>query len=83
MFLLRFQAEFVIFQKSRRVLPYLTCTLAFPPPFQNPMENAMLEQYKKMLLAFYQQVWCWTDEWYGLTMEDIRFVLPRCTSFPL
>ncbi len=36
------------------------------------MENAMLDQYKKMLLAFYQQVWCWTDEWYGLTMEDIR-----------
>ena len=25
-----------------------------------------------MLLALYQQLWCWTDEWYGLTMADIR-----------
>ncbi len=39
---------------------------------QTLVENQTLEQYKKMLVAFYQQVYCWTDEWYGLTMEDIR-----------
>ncbi len=39
---------------------------------QTLVENQTLEQYKKMLVAFYQQVYCWTDEWFGLTMEDIR-----------
>ncbi len=39
---------------------------------QTAMESTMVDQYKKMLLAFHQQVWCWMDEWYGLTMEDVR-----------
>ena len=25
-----------------------------------------------MLLALHQQMWCWADEWHGLTMADIR-----------
>ena len=32
----------------------------------------MMGQYQKMFLAFHQQIWCWTDEWYGITMEDLR-----------
>ena len=32
----------------------------------------MMDQYRKMFLAFHQQIWCWTDEWYGITMEDLR-----------
>ena len=31
-----------------------------------------MDQYRKMFLAFHQQIWCWTDEWYGITMEDLR-----------
>jgi len=36
------------------------------------VENQLVEQYRKMLVALYQQMWCWTDEWYGLSMEDVR-----------
>ena len=39
---------------------------------QNKIENFMMDQYRKMFLAFHQQIWCWTDEWYGITMEDLR-----------
>ena len=28
--------------------------------------------FRKMLLGFHQQVWCWTDHWFGLTLEEIR-----------
>ena len=25
-----------------------------------------------MMLRAHKQAWCWQDEWFGLTMEDIR-----------
>ncbi|XP_078083236.1 membrane-associated phosphatidylinositol transfer protein 2 isoform X2 [Mustelus asterias] len=27
---------------------------------------------RKVMLRAHRQAWCWQDEWYGLTMEDIR-----------
>ena len=29
-------------------------------------------QCREIFLSFHQNVWCWTDEWFGMTMEDIR-----------
>lgn len=62
---------------TRTTVPIMTCYKFITVNFkwfgiQNKMENAILEQYRRMLLAFHQQVWCWTDEWYGLTWSDIR-----------
>ena len=28
--------------------------------------------YPRLFRNFHRQVYCWLDEWYGLTMEDIR-----------
>jgi len=39
---------------------------------QNKTEGFILDQYCKMLLALHQQMWCWADQWHGLTMADIR-----------
>eukprot|EP00095_Tigriopus_kingsejongensis_P007175 maker-scaffold134_size322110-snap-gene-1.12 protein:Tk07175 transcript:maker-scaffold134_size322110-snap-gene-1.12-mRNA-1 annotation:"phosphatidylinositol transfer protein beta isoform" len=57
--------------------PIMTCYKFITVHFkwfglQSKMENLLLDQYTKMLLGFHQQVWCWTDEWHGLTLEDIR-----------
>lgn len=27
---------------------------------------------RKVMVRAHRQAWCWQDEWYGLTMEDIR-----------
>ncbi|TRY78149.1 hypothetical protein TCAL_13477 [Tigriopus californicus] len=57
--------------------PIMTCYKFITVQFkwfgiQNKMENVILDQYTKMLLALHQQMWCWTDEWLGMTMDDIR-----------
>ena len=31
-----------------------------------------VSKIKKKLTLFFLQVFCWTDKWYGMTMEDIR-----------
>ena len=31
-----------------------------------------LQAEKRIFTNFHRQVFCWTDQWYGLTMEDIR-----------
>ena len=28
--------------------------------------------YPRLFRNFHRQVFCWLDEWYGMTMEDIR-----------
>ena len=27
---------------------------------------------KRLFTKFYKQLFCWIDDWYGLTMDDIR-----------
>ena len=31
-----------------------------------------LQVERRVFTNFHRQVFCWTDKWYGLTMEDIR-----------
>ena len=31
-----------------------------------------MQFYPKFFGSFHRQVFCWMDEWYGLTMDDIR-----------
>ena len=33
---------------------------------------AVLQSEQRIFTNFHRQVFCWTDEWYGLTMKDIR-----------
>ena len=54
-----------------------------------------LQFYPRFFGSFHRQVFCWMDEWYGLTMDDIRRIedetkqeldkvsLPPSLSFPL
>ena len=39
---------------------------------QNRLECLILDQYRQMLLGFHQQMWCWTDQWFDLTMAEIQ-----------
>ena len=39
---------------------------------QNKLESLILNQYRQMLLGFHQQLWCWTDEWIDLSLEDVQ-----------
>ena len=34
--------------------------------------NTLQDKYRDIFLSFHQNVWCWTDEWFGMTMDDIR-----------
>ena len=31
-----------------------------------------MTQEERLFRNFHRQVFCWTDEWYGLAMQDIR-----------
>lgn len=31
-----------------------------------------MSQEERLFRNFHRQLFCWTDEWYGLTMQDIR-----------
>ena len=31
-----------------------------------------MDKYRSTFLAFHQQIWCWTDEWYGMSIEELR-----------
>jgi len=39
---------------------------------QNTLENFLMDKYRSTFLAFHQQIWCWTDEWYGMSIEELR-----------
>lgn len=39
---------------------------------QNKIESWTHKAEKKLFLNFHRQVFCWMDQWYGLTMVDIR-----------
>jgi hypothetical protein len=40
--------------------------------FQTKIENMLFNYQKNLLTNFHKQVFCILDQWYGLTMEDIR-----------
>ncbi|KAK6190719.1 hypothetical protein SNE40_002520 [Patella caerulea] len=39
---------------------------------QTKVEKVVQKQEERLFFNFHRQVFCWTDEWYPLTMEDIR-----------
>lgn len=39
---------------------------------QNRVENFIQKSERRIFTNFHRQVFCWTDQWYGLTMDDIR-----------
>ncbi|XP_013774282.1 phosphatidylinositol transfer protein alpha isoform-like isoform X2 [Limulus polyphemus] len=39
---------------------------------QNRVESFIQKSERRIFLNFHRQVFCWLDQWYGLTMEDIR-----------
>ncbi|CAF1067557.1 unnamed protein product [Rotaria sordida] len=39
---------------------------------QTRVENLIMSQEERLFRNFHRQLFCWTDEWYGLTMQDIR-----------
>lgn len=40
--------------------------------FQGRVENLIMKQEDRLFRNFHRQLFCWMDEWYGLTMQDIR-----------
>ncbi|CAK8684199.1 unnamed protein product [Clavelina lepadiformis] len=40
--------------------------------FQNRVESIIMRQEKRLFTNFHRQVVCWMDNWYGMTMDDIR-----------
>lgn len=39
---------------------------------QGKVENFIQKTEKRIFTNFHRQVFCWTDKWYGMTMDDIR-----------
>jgi len=39
---------------------------------QGRVENLIMHQEERLFRNFHRQLFCWTDEWYGLTMSNIR-----------
>jgi len=40
--------------------------------FQSKVERFMLDMERNIFLKFHRQVYCWLDEWFGWTIEDVR-----------
>ncbi|GFO41174.1 phosphatidylinositol transfer protein alpha isoform [Plakobranchus ocellatus] len=60
-----------------QVSPVMTCYKVVKVWFkwfglQNRMESFAMSQYNRLFLNFHRQVVCWVDNFYGMTMEDIR-----------
>jgi len=39
---------------------------------QGKVERFMMDMERNIFLKFHRQVYCWLDEWFGWTMEDVR-----------
>lgn len=40
--------------------------------FQTKVENFMMKIEKDIFTKFHRQVYCWLDEWFGMSMDDVR-----------
>ncbi|MCP9260768.1 Phosphatidylinositol transfer protein beta isoform [Dirofilaria immitis] len=40
--------------------------------FQTMVEHALQRQYPRIFAKFNRELYCWTDRWYDMTIEDIR-----------
>lgn len=39
---------------------------------QSKVESMIMKAERRIFTSFHRQIFCWLDEWYGLTLEDIR-----------
>jgi hypothetical protein len=39
---------------------------------QSKVESFIQKQERRLFTKFHRQLFCWTDQWYGLTLQDIR-----------
>ena len=57
--------------------PVMTCYKLVTIEFkwfglQNKVESFIATTERRLFLNFHRQVFCWTDKWHGMTMQDIR-----------
>jgi len=60
-----------------QVNPVMTCYKLVTVEFkwwglQNRVEKFIQKSERRIFTNFHRQVFCWTDQWHGLTMKDIR-----------
>jgi hypothetical protein len=41
-------------------------------PISGMVESLTIMQYPRLFTKFHREAWCWVDDWFDLTMEDIR-----------
>lgn len=55
------------------MIAYKLCTVEFKWfGLQGRVEKFIQSSEKRLFTKFHRQLFCWIDEWYGLTMADIR-----------
>lgn len=68
--------EFKWFGLQGRIESYIqkVCQSSFQPTNFTDLKilKFYLQQERRLFTKFHRQVFCWTDKWFGLTMEDIR-----------
>lgn len=62
---------------KKSVSPVMTCYKLVTCEFkwfglQSRVESLIQKSERRLFTTFHRQVFCWTDKWYGLTMDDIR-----------
>lgn len=62
---------------KKTVNPVMTCYKLVTVEFkwfglQNKVESFIMATERRLFTNFHRQVFCWTDKWYGMTMDDIR-----------
>ncbi|RIA90423.1 hypothetical protein C1645_770015 [Glomus cerebriforme] len=58
-------------------VPNMTCYKLVTVEFkwfgiQNKIESFIQNVMRSLFTKFHRQLFCWTDKWYGMTMDDIR-----------
>jgi len=64
-------------QWQKTCQPYMCCYKLVREKFkwfgiQGRVESLIMSQEERLFRNFHRQLFCWMDEWYGLTMKDIR-----------
>jgi len=64
---------------KNHVNPVMTCYKLVTVEFkwfglQGKVEKFIQKSERRIFTNFHRQVFCWTDKWYGLTMDDIRAI---------
>jgi len=39
---------------------------------QTLVEKKLMQYEERIFARFHRQCWCWVDQWYGLTLDDVR-----------